>query len=64
MVEAAQARGEARADADPQLVTWSLYGSLEEILTGWVLGQLPAEEEDVERAVASVAEVFSVGLAP
>jgi AcrR family transcriptional regulator len=64
MIEAAQARGEARADADPQLVTWSLYGSLEEILTGWVLGQLPAEEEDVERAVASVAEVFSVGLAP
>jgi AcrR family transcriptional regulator len=64
MVEAAQARGEARADADPQLVTWSLYGSLEEILSGWVLGQLPAEEEDVERAVAAVAEVFSVGLAP
>jgi TetR/AcrR family transcriptional regulator, fatty acid metabolism regulator protein len=64
MVEAAQARGEARADANAQLVTWSLYGSLEEILTGWVLGQLPGEEDDVERAVASVVEVFSVGLAP
>jgi AcrR family transcriptional regulator len=63
MIEAAQARGDARADADAKLATWSLYGALEEILTGWVLGQLPAEEEDVERAVASVVDVFSVGLA-
>ena len=31
---------------------WAVYGALEEILTGWVLGQLPAEEEDVERAVS------------
>ncbi len=63
MMAAAKERGELRADADPRLATWVLYGALEEILTGWVLGQLPGEEEDVERAVATVVEVFGAGLA-
>src|SRR4051812_12989761 len=63
MIEAAQARGEIRADADPQLATWAFYGALEEILGGWVLGQLPGEEADVELAVATVVDVFTVGLA-
>jgi TetR/AcrR family fatty acid metabolism transcriptional regulator len=63
MMEAAKARGELRPDVDPRLATWVLYGALEEILTGWVLGQLPDEDEDVERAVATVVEVFGAGLA-
>jgi AcrR family transcriptional regulator len=63
MIEAAQARGEVRANVDSLLATWVLYGALEEILTGWVLGQLPGEKEDVERAVASVVDVFAVGFA-
>jgi AcrR family transcriptional regulator len=63
MMEAAQARGELRADASPLLVTWVLYGALEEILTGWVLGQLPGGERDVERAVDGVVDVFTAGLA-
>jgi len=40
-----------------------LYGALEEILTGWVLGQLPGEEDDVERAVVTVVGVTHDGLA-
>jgi len=63
MLEAAQARGEIRADADPQLATWAFYGALEEILGGWVLGQLPGEQADVERAVSTVVDVFAVGFA-
>jgi TetR/AcrR family transcriptional regulator, fatty acid metabolism regulator protein len=63
MFEAAQERGELREGADPRLATWVLYGAMEEILTGWVLGQLPAEEEDVERAVATLVDVFAAGLA-
>jgi TetR/AcrR family fatty acid metabolism transcriptional regulator len=63
MVEAAQARGEARPDIDPQLAVWALYGALEEILTGWVLGQLPAVEDDVEAAVSTIVDVFGTGLA-
>jgi AcrR family transcriptional regulator len=64
MIEAAQARGDVRADADPQLATWAFYGALEEILGGWVLGQLPGGEADVERAVSTVVDVFIVGFAP
>ena len=45
--------GEVRADCDARFATWAVYGALEEILTGWVLGQLPAAEEDVERAAAT-----------
>lgn len=63
MIEAAQKRGEVRADCNPQLAAWVVYGALEEILTGWVLGQLPAEEEDVERAVVTVVDVAYAGLA-
>ncbi len=63
MIEAARERGEVRAACDPQLAAWAVYGALEEILTGWVLGQLPSEEEDVERAVVTVVDVAYAGLA-
>jgi TetR/AcrR family transcriptional regulator, fatty acid metabolism regulator protein len=63
MIEAARDRGEVRAGCDPQLAAWVVYGALEEILTGWVLGQLPSDEDDVERAVATVVDVASAGLA-
>jgi AcrR family transcriptional regulator len=63
MIAAAQERGEVRASCHPQLAAWAVYGGLEEILTGWVLGQLPAGEEDVERAVHVVVDVAHAGLA-
>lgn len=63
MIVAAQTRGEVRADCVPQLAAWVVYGALEEILTGWVLGQLPGEEADVERAVVTVVDVAYAGLA-
>ena len=63
MIESARERGEVRVDCDATLAAWAVYGSLEEILTGWVLGQLPGEEEDVDRAIATVVGVASAGLA-
>jgi AcrR family transcriptional regulator len=62
MITAAQERGEVRKDCNAQLAAWAVYGALEEILTGWVLGQLPAEEEDVERAVVTIVDVAHAGL--
>ena len=63
MIEAARGRGEVRASCDPQLAAWLVYGALEEILTAWVLGQLPGDEQDVDRAVATVVDVATAGLA-
>ena len=63
VVERGQAEGELRADLEPRLASWIFYGAIEEILTGWVLGQLPGEEEDVERAVATVVGIAYAGLA-
>lgn len=63
IVESACERGEVRADCNALFATFAFYGALEEILTGWVLGQLPAEEEDVERAVDTVVCVAWAGLA-
>ncbi len=63
LVEGARQRGEVREDCDARLAAWIVYGALEEILTGWVLGQLSATDADVERAVSTVVDVASAGLA-
>ena len=39
-----------------------MYGALEEILTGWVLGRLPDGDEDVARAEATVIDLLTRGL--
>ncbi len=64
MIGTAKERGDVRSDCNVMFAAWAVYGALEEILTGWVLGQLPAEEEDVERAVSAVVDVTWAGLAP
>ena len=39
-----------------------VYGALDEILTGWVLGQLPDGDEDVAAAERAVVDVVCAGL--
>ena len=63
IVARGQERGELRAEADPRLAAWILYGALEEILTGWVFGRLPSGPDDVEHAERTVVALLSDGLA-
>jgi AcrR family transcriptional regulator len=63
IVRIGQERGEFRADLDARLAALVLYGALEEILTGWVLGQLPDTDDDIARAEHAVVEVLTGGLA-
>jgi AcrR family transcriptional regulator len=63
VIEQGQREGTFRKDVDPRLVSWIVYGALEEILTGWVLGQLPDGDEEVARAERTVVEVVCSGLA-
>ena len=63
VIEEGQASGDFRSDLDARLSSWIFYGGLEEVLTGWVLGQLPDSEEDVARAERVAVEMVSHGLA-
>jgi AcrR family transcriptional regulator len=63
IVERGQAEGEFRRELEPALTAYVVYGAVETILTGWVLGQLPDSEEDVARAERTVVEVVGEGLA-
>jgi TetR/AcrR family transcriptional regulator, fatty acid metabolism regulator protein len=58
-----QREGEFRADLDPRMAAYVFYGALEEILTGWVLGQLEDGDEQVTRAEETVVGVICGGLA-
>ena len=57
-----QDAGEFREDVDPRFASFIFYGALEEILTGWVMGQLPDGEEDVRLAERTIVEMLCDGL--
>ncbi len=57
-----QQQGEFRADVDARMVSYVFYGAVEEILTGWVLGQLEDGEAAVARAEETVVAVVCGGL--
>jgi TetR/AcrR family fatty acid metabolism transcriptional regulator len=55
-------RGEFRKEIDPGFAATVVYGSIDELLTGWVLGRLPAGEDDVAAAEQTLCEVILGGL--
>ena len=62
VIEEGQRSGSFRPDLDSRLTAWVVYGGLEEVLTGWVLGGLSDGEEDVARAERTAIEVALRGL--
>ena len=62
IIERGQAEGVFRAGLDARLASWIVYGGLEELLTGWVLGQLPDGDEEVARAERTIFDVVYGGL--
>ena len=57
-------RGEFRSDIDPRFAATVVYGSIDELLTGWVLGRLAAGEEDVAAAERTLLSISLRGLLP
>lgn len=55
-------RGEFRQDIDPRVAATVVYGSIDELLTAWVLDRLPAGEEDVAAAEKTFFEITLNGL--
>jgi TetR/AcrR family fatty acid metabolism transcriptional regulator len=61
IIERGRDSGEFRADLDPALAAVVFYGGIDELLTGWVLGQLPSGDAEVEAAEHTVIEVLGAG---
>jgi TetR/AcrR family fatty acid metabolism transcriptional regulator len=55
-------RGEFRKDIDSRVAATVVYGSIDELLTAWVLDRLPAGEEDVAAAEKTFFEITLNGL--
>jgi TetR/AcrR family transcriptional regulator, fatty acid metabolism regulator protein len=64
ILERGRAAGAFRADIEPRLASVVWYGALEEILTGWVLGRLPDDDDGIEQAERTVVQLLGAGLAP
>jgi TetR/AcrR family fatty acid metabolism transcriptional regulator len=62
IVKRGQETGEFRPTLQPRLAAWVIYGALEEILTGWVMGRPPADDEEVAEAVRTVVQILCDGL--
>jgi len=61
IVERGIESGEFRADLDPAIAAVVFYGAIDELLTGWVLGQLAAGEDEVAAAEHTVVDVLCAG---
>jgi TetR/AcrR family transcriptional regulator, fatty acid metabolism regulator protein len=59
IVERGQREGTFRVDVDARLAAFFVYGALDEILTGWVLGTLP---DDPETFAAAEREVIATSV--
>jgi TetR/AcrR family fatty acid metabolism transcriptional regulator len=62
IIERGQEAGEFRADVDARLASFVWYGALEEVLTGWVLGRLPDDDDAIADAERAVVNVVADGL--
>jgi TetR/AcrR family fatty acid metabolism transcriptional regulator len=62
IIRRGQDEGTFRGEIDARIAAWMLYGALEEVLTGWVLGQLPDDAEHVSSAEREVIASITGGL--
>jgi TetR/AcrR family transcriptional regulator, fatty acid metabolism regulator protein len=61
IVERGIESGEFRSDLDPALGAVVFYGAIDELLTGWVLGQLPSGPDELAAAERTVVDVLCTG---
>lgn len=62
IVRRGQEAGEFQPELEPRLAAVVFYGALDEVLTSWVLGQLPDRDEDIARAERDVVSLLTGGL--
>jgi TetR/AcrR family fatty acid metabolism transcriptional regulator len=62
IVEKAQRSGELRKNVTPEFAAMAFYGTIEQVLTGWIFGLLDEDGDAHERAKAYVVETICDGL--
>jgi len=62
IVSKAQAEGVFKPDIEPRFAAMAFYGVIEQLLTGWIFGLLPQDDEHFESAKWSVLETVYGGL--
>ena len=63
IVSKAQAEGVFKPEIEPRFAAMAFYGVIEQLLTGWIFGLLPQDDEHFESAKWSVLETVYGGLA-
>jgi TetR/AcrR family transcriptional regulator, fatty acid metabolism regulator protein len=64
IVAEGQAQGAFRDDIDPNFVSMSFYGAIEQLLSGWIFELIPSGSQDFDRAADLVVETICDGLEP
>jgi TetR/AcrR family transcriptional regulator, fatty acid metabolism regulator protein len=62
IVSQAQADGSFRREVTPEFAAQAFYGSVEQVLTGWIFDSAPVGEDDLERAKTLIVETICRGI--
>ncbi len=62
IVQRAQAEGQFRTEVTPEFAAQAFYGSVEQVLTGWIFDSVPVGELALERAKSLIVETICRGL--
>jgi TetR/AcrR family transcriptional regulator, fatty acid metabolism regulator protein len=64
IVERGRDEGFFKSDIPAQFAAMCFYGAIEQLLSGWIFGLVPENEEEFERAKELVVEAICGGLEP
>jgi TetR/AcrR family fatty acid metabolism transcriptional regulator len=62
IVRKAQEEGTFRTEVTPDFAALAFYGTIEQVLTGWIFDLLPRSDEEYERAKRFVVDTVCGGL--
>ena len=62
IVARAQAEGEFRAEITPEFAAQAFYGSVEQVLTGWIFDSVTVGQAELDRAKSMIVETICGGL--
>ncbi len=62
IVESARQDGSFKEDISADFAAMCFYGAIEQLLSGWIFGMIPATDEEFERSKELVVETICAGL--